>query len=328
MEFEDCNNVKLPVNYEVLVDQLVEFRNTQTGQTTEQQVTAIENIIDTISQNPDWNASIPSNFNVSVAINKNVIKQIPLAVAAGVLTPKVLLPLFTLLSVVQSGATYTYNKAVTSANTFIQSANTTTSAIGNAGANVGTAGSNIVVNGTDFIQKYKTFTIQVVSKINAEFLKTLYEILKKDILNLIALVISDISKSSRLKKYTIILKLIALILAIAQLIDDYRKCKSLMSDILYLLNLIGGFGGKNDIPIPLLLAAQFLPGYSPERASINAIEGLQKLGIPTGTLPDGSPNLMLLYNLIANKATDKERAENEKIQIVMSSAITGVGKAI
>ena len=106
-----------------------------------------------------------------------------------------------------------------------------------------------------------------------------------------------------------------------------------MSNILYLLNLIGGFvgtkiAGKNDIPIPLLLAAQLLPGYSPERATINAIEGLQKLGIPTGTLPDGSPNLMLLYNLITNKAVDKERAENEKLQIVMNSTITGVGKAI
>ena len=333
MEFEDCNNVKLPVDYQVLVDQLIEFRNSQTGQTTEQQVTTIENIIDSISQNPDWNASIPSNFNAAVAINKNVIKQIPLAVAAGVLTPKVLLPLFTLLSVVQSGATYTYNQAVTSANTSIQSATTISNSIGNFGDSVGKEGSNIVTNGTDFIQKYNTFTIQLVSKINGEFLRTLYEILKKDILNLIALVIGDISKSARLKKYAIILKLVAIVLAISQLIDDYRRCKSLMSNILYLLNLIGGFvgtkiAGKNDIPIPLLLAAQLLPGYSPERATINAIEGLQKLGIPTGTLPDGSPNLMLLYNLITNKAVDKERAENEKLQIVMNSTITGVGKAI
>ena len=327
MEFEDCNNVKLPVDYEVLVDQLIEFRNSQSGQTTEQQVAAIENIIDTISQNPEWSAKIPSNFNVSVSINKDVIKKIPLAVAAGVLTPKVLLPLYTLLSVVQSGATYTYNQAVTSANTFIQSANTTTSNLGNFGSTVGAAGSNIVVNGTDFVQKYKTFTIEVVSKINAEFLKTLYEILKKDILNLLASIISDISKSSRLKKYAIILKLVAIILAVAQLIDDYRKCKSLMSNILYLLNLIGGTGGSNPFPIPLLLAAKFLPGYSPERATINAIQGLQSLGIPTGTLPDGSPNLMLLYNLINNKAVDKERAENEQVRVVLDSTFTGIGKS-
>ena len=328
MEFEDCNNVKLPVDYEVLVDQLIDFRNSQTGQTSEQQVTTIENIIDSISQNPDWRASLPSNFNAELAINQNIIKQIPLAVAAGVLTPKILLPLFTLLSVVQSGATYTYNQAVTSANTVIQSANTTNTAIGNAGASIGKAGSNIVTSGTDFIKKYKTFVIETVSKINGEFLRTLYEVLKKDILNLVSLVINDISKSARLKKYAIILKLVAIALFVSQLIDDYRRCKSLMSNVLYLLNLIGSsIKTSTGIPVPLLLAANLLPGYSPERATINAINGLQKIGIPTGTLPDGSPNLMLLYNLVTNKAVDKERAENEKINIAFDSAITGVGKA-
>ena len=329
MEFEDCNNVKLPVDYEVLVDQLIDFRNAQTGQTSEQQVSTIENIIDSISQNPDWNASLPSNFNAELAINQNIIKQIPLAVAAGVLTPKILLPLFTLLSVVQSGATYTYNQAVTSANTFIQSANTATTTIGNAGATIGKAGSNIVTSGTDFIKKYKTFVIETVSKINGEFLRTLYEVLKKDILNLVSLIINDISKSARLKKYTIILKLVSIALFVSQLIDDYRRCKSLMSNVLYLLNLIGSsIKTSTGIPVPLLLAANLLPGFSPERATINAINGLQKLGIPTGVLPDGSPNLMLLYNLVTNKAVDKERAENEKINIAFDSAITGVGKAL
>jgi hypothetical protein len=329
MEFEDCNNVKLPVDYEVLVDQLINFRNTQTGQTSEQQVSTIENIIDSISQNPDWSTSLPSNFNAELAINQNIIKQIPLAVAAGVLTPKILLPLFTLLSVVQSGATYTYNQAVTSANTVIQSANTASTVIGNAGATVGKAGSNIVTSGTDFIKKYKTFVIETVSKINGEFLRTLYEVLKKDILNLVSLVINDISKSARLKKYAIILKLVAIALFVSQLIDDYRRCKSLMSNVLYLLNLIGSsIKTSTGIPVPLLLAANLLPGYSPERATINAINGLQKIGIPTGTLPDGSPNLMLLYNLVTNKAVDKERAENEKINIAFDSAVTGVGKAL
>jgi hypothetical protein len=327
MEFEDCNNVKLPVDYEVLVDQLIDFRNSQTGQTSEQQVATIESIIDSISQNPDWKIILPTNFNAELSINKNIIKQIPLAVAAGVLTPKVLLPLYTLLSVVQSGATYTYNQAVTNTNTLVTSTNTALNTFGNAGATIGQAGSNIVTNGTEFLKKYKTFAIQTVSKINGEFLRTLYEVLKKDILNLISLIINDISKSQRLKKYAIILKLVSLTLFVSQLIDDYRRCKSLMSNILYLLNLIGGIGKGTGIPIPLLLAAQFLQGYSPERATINAIEGLQKLGIPTGTMPDGSPNLMLLYNLIANKAVDKENSENGKTEIALTSFATGVGKS-
>jgi hypothetical protein len=96
---------------------------------------------------------------------------------------------------------------------------------------------------------------------------------------------------------------------VSQLVNDYRKCKSLLDNILLLLNLIGQTFPVS-IPLPLLALSNLLPGTSPERASINAIEGLQAVGIPTGTLPDGSPNLMGLYNLIVNKANDKEEAEN------------------
>lgn len=321
MEFVDCENVKLPVDSQNLVDQLIIFRDELDSQPTQQQVATMSSIIDSISQNPQWGPIVPSNFNTSVAIDKNVIKQIPLAVAAAVLSPKVLLPLYTLLSTVQSGATYTYNQAVTSANTEVNSANT-----------VGGSASNVVTNGVDFLRKYRTFAIQTISLINNEFLRILFNELKKDILNLIVLILGDISKSQRLKKYAIILKLIRLALILSQLIDDYRKCKSLMSNILLLLDSINNLGPKalitkNSIPQGLLYLADLLPGYSPERATINTIELLQGLGIPTGTLPDGSPNLMLLYNLASNKGVDIERAENEKVEVVMKTPITGVGKS-
>jgi hypothetical protein len=327
MEFEDCDNVKLPVDSEVLVNQLVSFRESEDSQTLEEKVSTIETIIDSISQNPLWGPNIPSNFNAAVAINKNIIKQIPLAIAAGVLSPKVLLPLYTLMSVVQSGATYTYNQAITSANTSIQSSN---QVVGNA--------INVVESGVDFIKKYKTFAIEMISKINGEFLKVLYDELKRDILNLVASIILDISLSKNRKIYTIILRLVALALAIAQLLDDYRKCKSLMSSIVNLLGTINSAGRaiginipnftKPDIPIPLLLLSKGLPGFSPERATINAIDLLQKLGMPTGTLPDGSPNLMLLYNLVSNKSVDRERASNEKVEIVITPGGVGFGKCI
>jgi hypothetical protein len=66
--------------------------------------------------------------------------------------------------------------------------------------------------------------------------------------------------------------------------------------------------------MPLLLLTQFLPGTSPERATINTLELLQSVGIPTGALPDGSPNLMGIYNLMTHKGADKEESENGKIE--------------
>jgi hypothetical protein len=322
MEFEDCDNIQLPVDSEVLVDQLVEFRDNLSGETVDQQVANLEQIIDSISDNPTWSLTAPSNLNVKVSIDKNVIKKIPLAVAAGVLTPKNLLPLYTLLSVIQSGATYTYNQAVTEINETTASV----AEIGNEGANVGAQGSNIVTSGENFLKIYKTFAIQVISQINAEFLQVLYEILKKDIVNLVSSIISDIQRSAVLKNYAIILRLAQIALVVSQLVNDYRKCKSLLDNILLLLNLIGQTV-PIQIPLPLLSLAALLPGTSPERASINVIEGLQKVGIPTGTLPDGSPNLMGLYDLISKRGSDKEEAENGKI-LVATATGPGYGKKL
>ena len=328
MEFIDCDNVKVPVDTEVLISQLIDFRDTLTGQTVEQQVATLETIVDSISQNPDWRSTIPSNFNASVSINTNVIKKIPLAVAASVLSPKVLLPLYTLLSVVQSGATYTYNQAVTSANTATDSVNTTITNAGNAGANIGQAGSNIVTNGADFLKVYKTFSIQVISKVNAEFLKVLFELLKKDIVNLVSSIISDLSKSHLTKKYAMILRLIQIALIVAQLISDYRKCKNLLDNILLLLSLIGqAVGTSPTIPLPLLALSGALPGISAEQMTINTIQILQGLGVPTGTLPDGSPNLMLQFNLATNKAIVSNITEEGKVESIGIAGPT-IGKLI
>ena len=326
MEFEDCGNIKLPVDSQVLIDELINFRNTESGNTVEQQVEILGQIIDSISNNPDWAITSPANLNVKVSIDKSVIKKIPLAVAASVLTPKNLLPLYTLLSVVQSGATYTYNQAVTEINATTEPI----TSFGNQAADLGSQGSNIVNSGEDFLKKYKTFAIQVISQINAEFLQVLYEILKKDIVNLVSSIILDVNRSAKLKKYAIILRLVQIALIVSQLVNDYRKCKSLLDNILLLLNLIGQTFPVS-IPLPLLALADLLPGTSPERATINAIEGLQAVGIPTGTLPDGSPNLMGIYNLIVNRANDKEEAENGKILTTIkpqSGGLLMIGKKL
>jgi len=314
VEFIDCGNVQLPVNADILVNELVKFRETLNDQTVEQRVNTLNQITETLLQNPDWKALLPNNLNVQVSLDTQVIKKLPLAIAAGVLTPKVLLPVYTLLSVLQSGATYTYNQQVTSANTFISSATT-----------LGAEGSNIVTSASDFLKIWKTFSIEVISKINNQFLEVLFDELKKDIVNIIGLIIRDIEKSKKNKDLTTVLRLVGLLISVGQLIVDYRKCKSLLDNILNILNLINTFGsGQNRIPLPLLLMSKFLPGTSPERAYINVIEELQASGVPTGTLPDGSPNFMLLYNLATHKGIEKEKSQNATLNAVGISPVAGL----
>jgi hypothetical protein len=311
MELVDCDNVKVPVDYETIIDGLIDLRETE-NLSSALEVNKIIAISDSLVQNPDWKVLLPTNLNLQV-FDEDFIKKIPLSVAGAVLSPKVLFPIFVLMQSLESNATNSFNSAVTSANTFIQSANT-----------IGNSVNNLINSNVDFLKTFKKFNIEMVAEIGAIFVTELFNILKKDLINLMRPIITDIGSEALKAKLQMIERLITIALIINQIVigvKDYKKCKSLIDDILIILNLISSLAPPGSkIPKVLLLLADFLPGTSASRASINTIEELQKLGIPTGTLPDGSPNLMLLFNLASNKATKKESAQNGKIQAIGISA--------
>ena len=311
MELVDCDNVKVPVDYETIIDGLIDLRETE-NLSPALEVNKIIAISDSLVQNPDWKVLLPTNLNFQV-FDEDFIKKIPLSVAGAVLSPKVLFPIFVLMQSLEGNATNAFNSAVTSANTFTQSGNT-----------IGNSVNNLINSNVDFLKTFKKFNIEMVAEIGAIFVTELFNILKKDLINLMKPIIADIGSEALKAKLQMIERLITIALIINQIVigvKDYKKCKSLIDDILIILNLISSLAPPGSkIPKVLLLLADFLPGTSASRASINTIEELQKLGIPTGTLPDGSPNLMLLFNLASNKATKKESAQNGKIQAIGISA--------
>jgi hypothetical protein len=311
MELVDCDNVKVPVDYETIIDGLIELRETE-NLSPALEVNKIIAISDSLVQNPDWKVLLPTNLNFQV-FDEDFIKKIPLSVAGAVLSPKVLFPIFVLMQSLEANATNAYNSAVTSANTFTQSGNT-----------IGNSVNNLINSNVDFLKTFKKFNIEMVAEIGVIFVTELFNILKKDLINLMKPIIADIGSEALKAKLQMIERLITIALIINQIViavKDYKKCKSLIDDILIILNLISSLAPPGSkIPKVLLLLADFLPGTSASRASINTIEELQKLGIPTGTLPDGSPNLMLLFNLASNKGTKKESAQNGKIQAIGISA--------
>ena len=60
---------------------------------------------------------------------KNILKNIPKAVAHSVLSPKIVLPIFVLLAVIEASAKNTINQAIQSVNNNIQSANNLTNQV-------------------------------------------------------------------------------------------------------------------------------------------------------------------------------------------------------
>jgi hypothetical protein len=245
---------------------------------------AANNITDVLANNPAW-IGVGINVNPQVVVDTNFIKLISNGMISALITPKMILPIIIMYK-----------------------------ALGN------TLADNIK-SFVDFAKIFKKFFINLVSKVGAIFVEELFKLIKEDILKLVQQVIKDIVKEKIVKKYAMILKLIALLLAIIGLITDYRKCKNLIDDILALLNLLNLPGLSSGIPLPFLYAAQLLDGYSESRAFIGAIEEMQSLGIPTGAMPSGAPNFDLLGKFGQMKAMAMEDAENNKLQVAVGPLV-------
>jgi len=226
-------------------------------------------------------AVVPQNnnngFGIKISFDKNLLKSIPKALLYALFSPKIILPIAIFLK-----------------------------ALGNS---VFDLIDSLVV----FAQKMFSLVSNIISKIGAIFIEELFNIIKSDIQSLIQALILDVTNEKNETRTRVILRLIELLLTVARLVKDFRQCKSVVDELLALLKIVGGFFG-NTIPKPLLIATKLLGGFSASRAFVNVIEEYQKLGLPTGPLPDGSTNLGMVSVFGQLKGTKKEDDENGKVE--------------
>jgi hypothetical protein len=274
VEFEDCDNVLLPVDSQSLIDAVLSLNRAESQ--SDQQAIA-ESLTETITDNPQWKLLFPNSVALDLKIDLSFLESLPKAIMFALLSPKVILPLLIM------------SKAL------------------------GQTISDEVEDFLTFIKSFFKFNINMMSKISAVFIEELFYIIEKDIKLIARQILNEIARETANKKLAIILKLVELLLIVAKFVDDWRKCKSVVDEILALLAFIGN---PLSLPGPLLAATQLLSGFSSARANINTIEEFQKLGLPTGPMPDGSPNLMLSGMFGSISAQQKEENENGKVQIL------------
>jgi len=248
------------------------------------------NSIDDAANLTDVLTKNPGWFPLEINIDLSFLKEFPKAMVSTVLSPKVVLPLMILTK------------------------------------SLGQSLDLQISSFMDFAKKLKSFFIKFVSRVGELFVKILFDIIKKDILKLVKSVNLDVLRGLNNKKLNIILTLAELLIAIAKIIKDFRECKSVIDDLLNALKIASkGFNG--DIPLPLLLTSKLLSGYSSDRAFLNVIANFEELGLPTGTMPDGSPNLMLASIKALLDGSDEENASNGKSQIaIYPLSITPIGQ--
>ena len=281
VEFEECGEVLLPVDSKSIIDGLLKFNK---AKNIKEEEDIAQGLLDLLTDNEKWKLLVPNSADIKLSVDLSFLTNLPKAIMMALLSPKVLLPLL----IMTKSIGQTISDAVESLN--------------------------------DFLKSFKKYVINIMSKIGALFVKELFEIIKKDIKKLVSEIISDIKKETTKKKYKIILTLVELTLIIYKLVKDWRQCKSVVDDILALLSLAGRFVGNN-IPSFLLAGSEFLPGFSSSRAFINVIEELQKMGLPTGPMPDGSPN-MVLQSIFSQIMGNESENTNRKTQIFVKPLTT------
>ena len=241
--------------------------------------------------NPNWRG-LSLDGSIEAKIDFNFVNLIVQGLVVTVISPKVLLPIFIILK-----------------------------ALG-----------RTVVDAIDgyeqFAKIFQNFLINVASKFSAVFIEKLFETIKLQIKRLLQRVIRNIFREKKNKIYNIILRLVQLLLVVGQLISDWRKCKSVIDEILSLLRFITVCVGGT-IPLTLLFASELLDGYSESRAFVGSIDEFQKMGLPTGPQQDGSSNYNLLSLFGLLKAQAEEDANSNKLAVAIPPlTITPAGVSV
>jgi len=275
IEFEECDNVKIPMNLDAVLTALDNLQFNENTSDVNEINAALGIIYPVIDNEATYKLSVDSGF----------FGQFVKAIVNTVLSPKAILPIM-----ISAGM---LNQPIF----------------------------NQINNIQDFLKKFKNFFNQFLTKISAIFTKAIFDELKKEIKTLVALLLKDITDEKKKKINQIIFSIVAIVKPLTQGAKDFRECKSVLDELLQLLNI----GVKkrldklkesgSDLPLPLLLSAKLLDGYSPTRSFLNTVQNLQELGIPTGPMPDGSPNKFLASIKAVIDGNSQEIDENGKVAI-------------
>jgi hypothetical protein len=280
-EYEDCTTIKQPYNSNEVQNTLSQILFVDDDNVSEN--TRILN--ETIQSIKD--KTLGPSFDLGLAIDEDIIDKFVTALYAAVISPKVLFPMMIMVKSLENDQQNIQNSVL-----------------------------NKVYNMESFMKTFKTFNIETVSIIGAEFTKILTEIIKRDLRKLLKKIIRNLRQEAIGKRNLQTKSLLALGIIVTQIIPNYRKCKSVVDSIVDLIQL-SLRGTRFDTPATALFFTKFRSGFSDTRAMLGVIEELQKVGIPTGPMPDGSPNLWVISLLGQIKGVESERIENGRNQGIL-----------
>ena len=177
-----------------------------------------------------------------------------------------------------------------------------------------------------FAKIFKRVLIRVIKEILKEVLRYILIKVKNAILRMIRQMIKEKLSEQMKKKIRLIRKLLDILLPLINALQNAKNCQEIYNILLGILA-----ANMPDIPfgVPpfLLAAAKMRPGTSALGVFERHINKLQALGVHTGDMPDGSPNIGLLADLARFQSREEEVNDNGKTETVIMNGqvITPVG---
>jgi hypothetical protein len=196
---------------------------------------------------------------------------------------------------------------------------------------------NVVLTAKEIMKKLAKLFVNMVKALFWRFLAEFWRFIKKDLLDFIKKIAKKIFKNKLKRWKGIILALIALLIKI--LTEQLESCEQIFNLILQTIQ--GALNAPIKLPIPglLLVFSDLLPGYSSDRAFMNANERLTAMGVNMGPLY-GSENKLnsIIKGIIDGHSEEMDANSFIKIALkpavipagptaaVISPLVTGVGK--
>jgi hypothetical protein len=196
---------------------------------------------------------------------------------------------------------------------------------------------NVVLTAKEIMKKLAKLFVNMVKALFWRFLAEFWRFIKRDLLEFIKKIAKKIFKNKLKRWKGIILALIALLIKI--LTEQLESCEQIFNLILQTIQ--GALNAPIKLPIPglLLVFSDLLPGYSSDRAFMNANERLTAMGVNMGPLY-GSENKLnsIIKGIIDGHSEEMDANSFIKIALkpavipagptaaVISPLVTGVGK--
>lgn len=250
LRFRDCNNFEVPVNTDLFEDFVYMSGKKNLNDLVNSTLNKVA--ADSFEQS-DGSSITLADFQVS--INNLFILNLPKALIMSVLSPKIFLPIVVVYKLFKSVITSTATQVVETAKEFMK-------------------------------KFYKLFNA-IIKDIFWKFISEFWKRVKVDLLNFVLKLAQKILKNKLKRYYGVIGILIALLTKILE--QGFDNCYDLFNAVISTLTTAINTSIPLKIPPVLLLITPFLPGYSPERAYMSAVEGMAAAGIPTGPI-NGEPN--------------------------------------